>query len=60
MTPREQDEWRMDANLQEQQLVEGLEDVDGGLVDGAHDGAPCVHNVTHGPHDDGCSARVQA
>ncbi len=36
-----------------------LEDVDGGLVDGAHDGAAGVDCVAHGAHHDGRRARVQ-
>ena len=37
-----------------------LEDVDGGLVDGADDGAARVHGVAHRPHDYRRSPRVQA
>ena len=32
--------------------VTHLKDVDGGLVDGADDGAPCVDGVAHGAHHD--------
>ena len=44
------------ASFQKQQLVKSLKDVNAGLVDGAHNGPASVHNVAHGPHDDGsCS-----
>ncbi len=36
-----------------------LEDVDGGLVDGAHDGAAGVDGVAHRAHHDGGRARIQ-
>ena len=48
-----------EARLQQQQLVEGLKDVDGGLVDGADYGAAGVADVADGPHDDGRRARIQ-
>ena len=38
------------APLQQQQLIEGLKDVDAGLVDGADNGAARVNNVAHCPH----------
>ena len=47
------------AALQQQQLVEGLEDVDGRLVNGANHRPPSVDGVANGPHDDGGRARVQ-
>ena len=37
-----------------------LEDVDGGLVDGAHDSAPCVDCVSHGAHHNCGCACIQA
>lgn len=36
-----------------------LEDVDGGLVDGAGDGAAGVHDVAHHPHHNGGRPRIQ-
>lgn len=36
-----------------------LKDVDGGLVDGAHDGAPRVHGVAHRAHHNSRRPRVQ-
>ena len=48
------------AALEQQQLVESLEDVDGRLVDGAHDRAAGVDRVADRPHDDGGRTCVQA
>ena len=47
------------ATLEQQQLIKGLEDVDGGLVDGAHNGPACVDDVAHCPHDNGCCSCIQ-
>ena len=47
------------APLQQQQLIEGLEDVDGRLVDGAYDGAAGVDNVAHSPHHNGSRPCIQ-
>ena len=46
--------------LHQQQVIKGLKNVDAGLVDGAHHGAPGVHSVTHAPHDNGCCSGIQA
>lgn len=47
------------ASLQQQQLVKGLKDVDGGLVNGTHNSAACVDNVAHSPHHNGCCPCIQ-
>jgi hypothetical protein len=47
-------------HLEEEELVKGLEDVDGGLVDGADDGAACVDDITHGAHHNGGGTSIQA
>ena len=45
--------------LQQQQLIKGLEDVNAGLVDGAHYGSPRIHNVAHCAHHNGSCPGVQ-
>lgn len=45
--------------LQQQQLIKGLEDVNTGLVDGAHNGAPCVDNIPHCSHHNSSCSRIQ-
>ena len=47
------------ASLQQQQLVKGLEDVNGGLVDGTHYGPASVNNVAHCPHHNGSRPCIQ-
>ena len=37
-----------------------IEDVNAGLVDGAHDGAPGVDGVAHSTHHNGGGTRVQS
>ena len=46
-------------SLQQQQLVKRLKNVDGGLVDSAHNGAPRVDNVAHSPHYNGGRPGIQ-
>ena len=48
------------ALLQEKQLVEGLKDLDGRLVDRDHDGAAAGADVADGPHDGRGGLCVQA
>ena len=48
------------STLKQQQLIKGLKDVDGGLVDGAHDGPACVDNVTHRPHHNSRCSGIQS
>ena len=45
--------------LQQQQLIKGLENVNAGLVNGAHNGAPCVDYVTHCSHHNGSRPCIQ-
>ena len=47
------------SSLQQQQLVKGLKDVNAGLVDGAHYGAACVHNVAYCAHHNGSRSSIQ-
>lgn len=47
------------STLQQQQLIKRLKDVDGGLVNGAHNGSACVDNVAYSTHDDGCCSGIQ-
>ena len=47
------------AALQEDEGVEGLEDVDGGLMDRHHDCAPVPGHILDALHHDGCRTRVQ-
>ena len=47
------------SRLHQQQVIKGLEDVDAGLVDGAHHCASSVHCVTHSTHDNGSSPCIQ-
>lgn len=48
------------TTLQQQQLIKGLKDVNGWLVDGTHNGTACVDNVTHCPHHNGSCSCVQS
>ena len=47
------------STLEQQQLIKGLKDVYGGLVDGAHNGPACVDNVTHRPHNNSRCSGIQ-
>ena len=47
------------SSLEQQQLVKGLKDVDGRLVDGAHNGAASVDNIAHSPHHNGSCPCIQ-
>ena len=47
------------APLQQQQLIKRLEDVNAGLVDGAHNGPAGVDDVSHCTHHDGGSSGIQ-
>ena len=47
------------AGLQQDHGVEGLEDLDGRLVDGDHHGAPVAGHILDGLHDDDRRACVQ-
>ena len=45
--------------LEQQEVVEGLKDLNAGLVDGHQHGTVGVADVSHGAHDDGSGAGVQ-
>ena len=47
------------STLEQQQLIKGLKDIDGWLMNSTHNGPPRVHNVTHSPHDNGRCPGVQ-
>ena len=49
----------LSAPLEQQQLIKGLKDVNGRLVDGADYGAACVDDVAHSSHDNGCCSCIQ-
>ena len=53
------EETHLAASLQQDQCIKGLEDVNGGLVDGDHDCAPIPGHILDALHDNGCRARVE-
>ncbi len=47
------------SSLEQQQLIKGFKYVNGGLVNGAHNCAACIDNVSHCAHHNGCCSCVQ-